>query len=444
MNRFEQGIKSVIIVIVLLTAGSSIKVQAQLPSKTDAEEAGLTGEVRSVKTFEGKISESFGELTVEIGSTPSMEEEYDIKGNLTGYHNGYDVHNVYTYDSLGNLLRKSVDVKTYLYQYNQQGKLIEEGVYSVYGRTIRKVLYEYNSVGNLQEVNEYSQDGGLEWKTLYKYNTRASLQEKSIYDSEGALKSLSKYSYDSNGKCLGLVFNSSNGKHYEKYDSRGLLLESRHGGDTTRYTYDSEGILVEKVYRSNSEYNHVYDIKDEYGRSPVYNRSVTKYDHKGNQIELCKYNYKKLLSKKIYTYEYDSAGNWIEKSEYDESPNRLKRLESFIEREIRYHTEVEEEVEEEENPEYPGGEEARLKFLQENIVYPKIALETGLEGRVQVSFVVEPDGRITNVELLRGRAPSLDEEALRVTKLMPRWKPGKQQGEAVRVQYQMPITFTLN
>ncbi|MDR0368390.1 MAG: energy transducer TonB, partial [Bacteroidales bacterium] len=93
---------------------------------------------------------------------------------------------------------------------------------------------------------------------------------------------------------------------------------------------------------------------------------------------------------------------------------------------------------------FPGGEEARLKFLRDNVVYPKIARETGVEGTVMVSFVVEPDGRITNVEIGRGRAPSLDEEAIRVAKLMPKWKAGKQRGKAVRVRCNMPIRFTLN
>ena len=95
-------------------------------------------------------------------------------------------------------------------------------------------------------------------------------------------------------------------------------------------------------------------------------------------------------------------------------------------------------------PEYTGGEEARLKFLKDNIVYPKVARETGMEGRVTIAFVVEPNGSLSNFEVLRGAAPALDEEALRVAKLMPKWKPGKQRGKEVRVRYTMPITFTLN
>jgi len=95
-------------------------------------------------------------------------------------------------------------------------------------------------------------------------------------------------------------------------------------------------------------------------------------------------------------------------------------------------------------PEYTGGEEARLKFLRDNIVYPKVARETGMEGKVIIAFVVEPDGRLSHFEVVRGAAPALDEEALRVAKLMPKWKAGKQRGKEVRVRYTMPITFTLN
>jgi len=97
----------------------------------------------------------------------------------------------------------------------------------------------------------------------------------------------------------------------------------------------------------------------------------------------------------------------------------------------------------EEDPAFPGGEAARIRFLNENIRYPRSAQEIGVEGRVLVGFVVESDGSISNIKILRSAAPILDEEAIRVAKLMPKWKPGKQRGKAVRVQYQMPITFTL-
>ena len=97
----------------------------------------------------------------------------------------------------------------------------------------------------------------------------------------------------------------------------------------------------------------------------------------------------------------------------------------------------------EDMPEYPGGEEALQKFLYENIQYPAFARQAGIEGRVMIGFVVEPDGRLTNFKVLRSAAPILDEEALRAAKLMPKWKPGKQRGKAVRVHYQIPVNFSL-
>ncbi|NLF41882.1 MAG: energy transducer TonB [Bacteroidales bacterium] len=97
----------------------------------------------------------------------------------------------------------------------------------------------------------------------------------------------------------------------------------------------------------------------------------------------------------------------------------------------------------EENPGYPGGEEARMKYLQQNLKYPQMARESGIQGTVYVTFVVEKDGSITDVRILRGIGGGCDEEAARVVKAMPRWNPGKQRGQAVRVQFNLPIRFVL-
>jgi len=97
----------------------------------------------------------------------------------------------------------------------------------------------------------------------------------------------------------------------------------------------------------------------------------------------------------------------------------------------------------EEQPGYPGGDEARIKYLQENIKYPDEAKELGVQGKVFVTFVVEVDGSITDVKVLRGIGAGCDEEAIRVVKNMPKWVPGKQRGVPVRVQFNLPIKFTL-
>jgi len=97
----------------------------------------------------------------------------------------------------------------------------------------------------------------------------------------------------------------------------------------------------------------------------------------------------------------------------------------------------------EESPGFPGGDEARIKFLQNNIKYPQMARESNIQGTVYVTFVVEKDGRVTDVRVLRGIGGGCDEEAIRVIKAMPKWNPGKQRGKPVRVQFNMPIKFSL-
>ena len=97
----------------------------------------------------------------------------------------------------------------------------------------------------------------------------------------------------------------------------------------------------------------------------------------------------------------------------------------------------------EEMPSFPGGQGALMSFLSSNIKYPVVAQENGVQGRVIVGFVVEKDGSISDVKVMRSVDPSLDREAQRVVKAMPKWKPGKQNGSAVRVKYTVPVVFRL-
>ena len=114
--------------------------------------------------------------------------------------------------------------------------------------------------------------------------------------------------------------------------------------------------------------------------------------------------------------------------------------------------EVTEEVEEaeeevflvvEEDPEFPGGLDALSKFIADNIKYPQLAKENNITGRVFVSFVVEKDGRVGQVKILRDIGGGCGNEAVRVVKMMPKWKPGKQRGKAVRTQFNLPVNFDL-
>ena len=94
-------------------------------------------------------------------------------------------------------------------------------------------------------------------------------------------------------------------------------------------------------------------------------------------------------------------------------------------------------------PQFPGGDQAMMKFVSENVQYPEEAKEKEISGRVFVSFIVEKDGSIGETEVVKGIGGGCDEEAVRVVKAMPKWKPGKEKGKPVRVSYMMPIFFKL-
>ncbi len=94
-------------------------------------------------------------------------------------------------------------------------------------------------------------------------------------------------------------------------------------------------------------------------------------------------------------------------------------------------------------PEFPGGQSAFIKFLSRNLKYPVIAVEKGIEGKVLVSFIIEKNGRLSNIKILRGIGYGCDEEAIRVLEKCPEWKPGIQNKQKVRVAYTLPINFSL-
>ena len=131
----------------------------------------------------------------------------------------------------------------------------------------------------------------------------------------------------------------------------------------------------------------------------------------------------------------------IQSSEDDNQAVEIKYVAPVVEEEEPEEAEIFMVVEE--MPEFPGGMAECLKFLGKNIKYPTISQENGVQGKVIVQFVVNKDGSIVDPVVVRSVDPYLDKEALRVIKTMPKWKPGKQRGKAVRVKYTVPVTFKL-
>lgn len=97
----------------------------------------------------------------------------------------------------------------------------------------------------------------------------------------------------------------------------------------------------------------------------------------------------------------------------------------------------------EQMPEYPGGPSALIEYLSQNVKYPEDAKQQKIEGRVLATFVVETDGSVSNVEVVKPAFPSLDAEAVRLLSAMPKWTPGMQSGKVVRVKFTVPINFSL-
>jgi len=145
----------------------------------------------------------------------------------------------------------------------------------------------------------------------------------------------------------------------------------------------------------------------------------------------------------------DNEIDVLDDIEIDAEANQETEMEEYIPNEIM-DLEEEEVVEEdpifvivETMPCFPGGDAAFIKYLNKNVHYPSLARESGIQGKVFVTFVVETDGAITNITVLRGIGGGCDEEAVKVVQNMPKWIPGKQRNAPVRVQFNLPIKFTL-
>ena len=128
----------------------------------------------------------------------------------------------------------------------------------------------------------------------------------------------------------------------------------------------------------------------------------------------------------------------------DEAPNNLQTDESEdMDNDTIHNREIMLRPIMEQMPEFPGGQAALLKFINENLRYPAAAIENGIQGRVVVQFVVKKDGSVGDVTVLRGVDSALDQEAIRVCKTLPKFTPGKQNGIPVNVWYTLPIFFRL-
>lgn len=331
--------------------------------------------------------------------------------------------------------------------------------------------FEYDGHNNLTEEMCVNVGEGKECEigdSIYLLNDTTNHKlNQYVYDSEDRLKEI---------KCF------TKWNDYLKQYHR-IVYTYTSKGKTITY-YKEEGIEKEESYFGNMHVKKEYPLKEgiadiietetlDENRNPIkveikmgksfalVNVFIT-YNEYGNQIKIVKngtVQNQQRKSTETIQYVYDKQGNWIKKMHYEDG-----KLKEWIEREISYavsdsdYSKNMEEIKRmevgsqakrkrvltEENAQFPGGDYACFNWLSEHIHMPAEAMENGIQGRVIVNFIIECDGSISCVRIVRGVSEALDKEALRVVKSMPKWKPAMQDGQPVRSEFTLPIMFRLN
>jgi TonB family protein len=262
-------------------------------------------------------------------------------------------------------------------------------------------LYYYNKGLKMFEEGNYKQAD-----SLFSYSAKLQPHRDTYYN-----LALTKFNL---GDTCAFCDNLKNAEKYGDYES-GVL-------------YDNKCIVKRKVNFDNRAHSDSIFYA-------FFSKSIC--THKIIQRE---YNIKDIKSGEVSTYvenTTDSSGN--NQLQIPESFPDLKKF-SIEPVDTTVFTVTETEI----MPSFPGGDEARLQFLWNNIIYPQSAMERGIQGTVYVTFVIDKDGSIDDVKVIKGIGGGCDEEAIRVVKLLPKWRPGYQSGKPVRVLFNMPIRFTLN
>jgi periplasmic protein TonB len=217
------------------------------------------------------------------------------------------------------------------------------------------------------------------------------------------------------------------------YDTKQITelaqLDRKHQNDGPTIYWTFEGQLIGK---SNYEAGVLQGLKENFERSTGKLSSTENYVNGKREGEASYFNSTGHLGRRsewrndtiLESITYDSIGSQIEKLTYKDR-HQIGR----------------DSVYEEINPAYPGGEAELLKFLAQNLKYPREMLELGMNGRVYIQYVIEKDGSVSNVFPIRGLSYAFQNEAMRVVKLMPNWSPGYYNGNPVRVKYTLPILF---
>ncbi|MGD0710072.1 MAG: hypothetical protein ABR968_02745 [Bacteroidales bacterium] len=334
--------KKTLIIIIIFASIHSFSQDVKAIKKTDLEKMNLKGNIKTIYDTLYNVVDKFGELKKEVDTDSTLI--FNDKGNLVEVslynHNGSLIHTyTYKYDENGNKIEKEYKENTkldpvavekaykYTWKYDSKGNVIEENKYSNYlDKLLNKWISKYDDNGNIIEYNTYNSDGSPESKYIYMYDDKGKIiKEENNYNTYnvynyGQIINLYKitWKYDSSGnktKEKNILYNKNENANYNeakviwKYDNKGKLIEenqySAYGNLVYKYTYkyDDKGNMIEKD-QNNS-------------KGSLISKWITKYDNKGNKIEESEYNKDSIKRKIISTFEYDTNGNWIKRTDDD-------------------------------------------------------------------------------------------------------------------------------
>lgn len=281
--------------------------------------------------------------------------------------------------------------------------------------------YDYNEKGEVRPVSKTDNKGKT---TTYKTTFNGNGLLSSITGSDGTQTTFA-YTAD-NG--LRTVTYSKNGKktRIDTFDSEGHVDHSERSGVVLAYEYNYQGDVVCMNKKRGNIVMDQTTYEYEYDSSGKYWQTMRQYNN-GTLFLVKSRTFSRPTRRSTHnTWRTESAGSY-DVAIADNNDSDLKIFDVV-----------------DQMPSFPGGQGALMQWISSNIKYPIIAAENGVQGRVIILFVVEKDGSVSDVTVAKSVEPSLDKEAQRVVKNMPRWIPGKQNGKAVRVKYSVPVTFKLS
>ena len=465
----------------------------------------LHGDVKSVAITEYELHDNFGEIVRGdiIGrNTYHFNEAGDVTMNIgSNLWNSWEYK--YTYDDEGNVIeRLSYDpydynslVEKIIYKYDEKGKQTEVSTYNSDGVLVEKTINKYNTKGDITEKTIYNSEGSLNRKYLYKWNDDGLNTMMIHYDSNYELYRKEIYKYNENGYIVKADNYDSDGKlkyiTTYKYNSAGYISEYKHiahnGDGKSEFRgickYDSEWNLIETIS---------YNSDGSLDKRAVYN-----YDSNGNVIEITQYEGDIMVPKSLIEYNiiylaepepYTESINSTPEEELDimartdqqEQPTEVQKVQTKVltdaltivsndkkidtpdllftedasmfddfefdigqvEEDIDYDDEIWNVLEDPAT--FRGGGIAEFrKWVMERIKYPQIAMENGIQGNVILEFVIDETGQLGRIKVLQSPDQVLSDAAISVLQKSPKWKPGKQRGEAVKMKFVLPVSFKI-